>query len=305
MVVTTSTIVRTLLGSGFVVTNVARKPSYLVFHSRRSDELGVSTNYLLALSGDSRLSRTDIAGLRRTATFHSASLVIIGEPPEAGGDGLPVISPEDFLRKLGGAISSYLPLETSYPEQLTTLGLNKLPPGLKGNADDLFEEYVHVGLQYLLQKRVVRYGQDRRFETLPDGAVLGSESLVLLYDCKAAKDGYDVSRNSIRQFGDYVRSFHRRYEAYIGRVHSFLVISGYFQSPGTFDERSRDLQAECQVPLVFLTAEEMGKIIQLLVKRPAYRQSLEWKRIFAGGEVRASEVKKNLQARIKDGVIRQ
>lgn len=305
MEIATSTIVRTLLGSGFEVTNVARKPSCLVFHARRGDELGVRTNYLLALSGENRLSRTDIAGLRRTATYRSASLVVIGEPPETDSDDLPVISTGEFLRKLGGAISSYLPLEPSYAEQLTTLGLNKLPLGLKGEPDDLFEEYVHIGLQFLLQKRVVRYGQDRRFETLPDGVVLGGKSLVLLYDCKAAKEGYEISRNSIRQFGDYVQSFHRRYEAYIGRVHAFLVISGYFQSPSTFDERSRDLQAECQVPLVFLTAEELGKIIQILVKQPTYRQSLEWKRIFAGGEVCAADVKKNLQARIKDGVIRQ
>jgi hypothetical protein len=150
----------------------------------------------------------------------------------------------------------------------------------------------------------VRYGQDRRFETLPDGVVLGGESLILLYDCKAAKEGYDVSRATIRQFADYVRSFHRRYEAYMGRVHAFLVISGYFQSPGTFDDRSRDLIAECQVPLVFLTAEDMGKIIGMLVKRPAFRQSLEWKRIFSGGVMHASDVRKNLQARIRDRVIR-
>jgi hypothetical protein len=304
MEIATSTIVRTLVGSGFEVTNVARKPSCLVFHARRRDELGVNTNYLLAFSGENRLSQTDIDGLRAAAQYHSASLVVVGDAHDSGAGDLSVISPEDFIQRLGGAVSSYLPLEPSYSEHLATLGHNELPEGFEGSADDLFEEYVHVGLQFLLQKRVVRYGQDRRFEALPDGVVLSSEQLLLLYDCKAAAEGYDVSRNSIRQFADYVRGFHRRYERYIGRVHAFLVISGFFQSPDTLDERSRDLVAECQVPLAFLTAEEMGKIIQMLVKRPAYRQSLEWRRIFSGGVVRSADVRRNLQARIRDGVIR-
>lgn len=303
MEIETSTIVRTLVGSGFIVSNVSRKPSYIAFHTQRSDELGVRTKYLLAFSGETKLSSTDVAALKRAASYHSAALVIIGYANNQRESEFPVIAPEEFLQRLGGAISSYLPLESFYADHLKTLGSNKLPDGLNGEADELFEEYVHVGLQFLLHKRVVRYGQDRRFETLPDGAILDARNLLLLYDCKAAEKGYDITRNTIRQFADYVQSFHRRYEKYVGRVNAFLVISGFFQSPSTFDDRSRDLQAECQVPLAFLTAEEMGKIVKKFLKYPKYRQSIEWKRIFSGGIVRAADVQKDLRGRIKDGVI--
>lgn len=275
-----------------------------MLRASRRDELGVNTKYLLAFSGGNKLSAADVAGLRHTASFHSAALVVICDVCEDELNDLPVIAPEDFIQRLGGAISSYLPLESFYNEHLVALAHNKLPEGVEGRADDLFEEYVHVGLQFILHKQVVRYGQDRRFKTLPDGVVLGGGSLLLLYDCKAAKDGYDISRNSIRQFADYVRRFHQNYERYIGRVHCFLVVSSFFQSPETLDERSRDLLAECQVPLASLNADEMGQIVQMFVERPAYRQSIEWKRILSGGAVHAAGVQKDLQERIKDGVIR-
>jgi hypothetical protein len=304
MEINTSHVVRTLVGSGFQVKNVVRKPSCLVFHATRRDEFGVEATYLLALVGEAKLSTAEVNGLKKTASYQSASLIIIGETVDPDIEGVVIVTYSDFMQKLGGAISSYLPLETTYGQQLNILGQNSLPDGLVGIADDLFEEYVRVGLQFLLGNRVIRYGQDRRFEALPDGVAFASEQLILLYDCKAAAEGYDVNRNTIRQFSDYVETFHRRYERYIGRVHAFLVISGNFQSEDTLDDRSRDLLAECHVPLAFLTAEHMGEVVKMLVERPTYRQSLDWKRIFSGGKVLPANVRKNLRARTKDKIIR-
>lgn len=304
MEVNKATIVRTLLGSGFELMGTTRQPSFLAFHTRRQDEFGAEQRYLFAYSGEQKLSSAELSGLQHVATNENASLIVIGDAGQTESKAR-VFSPEDFVARLGGAVYSFLPLEPEYPQQLLTLGFNELPPGLSGKADGLFEIYVHAGLEFLLQEKVVRYGQDRLFETVPDGLVLGRRSILLLYDCKAAQDGYDIKRETIRQFADYVKAFHERYENYVGRLHSFLVVSGFFQSPDTLTSRSDELYAECQVRLVFLSADEMGKIVAMLAERPAYRRSLDWRNIFSATVIKADKVKENLQARSRDKVIQQ
>lgn len=297
------TIHRTLFSAGFVVTNFSRKPSYIAFHVFRADEFGVKANYLIAFSDGEKFSQTDYKALQRSATYQSEYLVLVGSIDESDTKEIPVILPETFFQRLGGTVSSYLPLEDFYPEHLEILGRNKLPVGLTGKADELFEEYVYVGLQFLLQNRVIRYGQERLFEKLPDGIAFGG-SVLLLYDCKAAHKGYEISSNSMRQFADYVNAFHRRYQNFVGRVNSFLVISGFFQHSNSLEDRSRELLAECGVPLSFLTAKDLGEIIKLFIKNPVYRQSVDWKRVFSGGLIQTARVIEDLRERRKDGVIR-
>jgi hypothetical protein len=296
-------IMNTLIGSGFQVQNVSSKPSHLLLRVYRRDEFGIAQRYVLAYSGDSVLKGAAIAGLRKVAVNDDAPLVIIGTA-EGAGPNIPVLTLEQFVGRMGGSIPSFLPLEAEYPVQLAQLGLNKKPQGLLGRTDDLFEAYVHAGLQFILQKKVIRYGQDRLFETVPDGLVLGRDSIQLLYDCKAYKNGYPISRDSIRQFGDYIRTFHQRYESYIGRLHSFLVVSGKFQTHAALEARSRELYAECQVPLAFMSAETLGEIVSLFVAAPRYRESIDWKVILSGAIIETKAVRTQLNARKKDKIIR-
>lgn len=298
-----STIIRTLVGSGFQLDNVSSKPSHLVLRAYRTDEFGIRWRYVIAYTGGNTLSGPAIAGLRKVASNDKASLVIIGTTRETHAE-IPVISLNDFVGRMGGSIPSFLPLESEYAAHLSSLGLNKRPSGITGRTDDLFEAYVHAGLQFILQRKVIRYGQERLFEVVPDGLVFGRDSLQLLYDCKAYAKGYPISRDSIRQFADYVRNFHSRYERYVGRLHAFLVISGKFKSEGTLEERARELYSECQVPLVFMSADTMGNIVSLLASAPVFRQSIDWKIIFSATIVNVAAVKKDLAARRKDGVIR-
>lgn len=293
----------TLLGAGFIVTNFSRKPSYIAFHVFRSDEFGVKTSYLIAFSDEEKFSTTDVKALQRTAKYQSEFLVLVGFVDSPEINEIPVISPEIFFQRLGGTISSYLPLEDFYADHLELLGRNELPTGITGKADDLFEEYVFVGLQFLLQHRVIRYGQERLFKEVPDGLAFGG-SVQLLYDCKAAKNGYEISSNSMRQFADYVNDFHRRYQNYVGRINSFLVISGSFQHPNSIDDRCRELIADCTVPLSFLTAKDLGEIVKLFLETPAFRQSINWKKVFSGGLIKLAKILEDLRERRKDGVIR-
>jgi hypothetical protein len=298
-----SNMVHTLVGSGFQLQSASNKPSHIVIRAYRTDEFGLSRRYVFAYAGSNVLTDSAITGLQTVARSDAASLVIIGAVKTTQQD-LQVLTLDQFVGRLGGSIPSLLALEADYPSQLTELGFNRNPPGLIGNPDDLFEAYVHAGLQFILQDKVIRYGQDRRFEVVPDGVVLGRGAFQLLYDCKAYSDGYPISRNTIRQFADYTRGFHARYENFIGRVHAFLVISSDFKNDSSVDERSKELYAECQVPLVFMTAASLGAIVSLFADSPRYRGAIDWRSIFSKPLVETNDVKKSLRARKKDKVIR-
>lgn len=293
-------IIRTLMACRFQLVSGTRKPSYMLLEMERYDEFGHKSPYMFAQC-ERKLSESEILGLKSIAETKGVPLVIIGEI-DGNNRGVVCISESRLFGKLGGAIQSFLPLEPDYGDHLTVLGRNALPDGLLGEADDLFEIYVQQGLEFLLQERVVRYGQERNFEVVPDGLIT-SNSFVFLYDCKAAKDGYAFGRDSIRQFSDYVKSFHQRYSAYAPRIHSFLVVSGFFKSPDTLNDRSQELYAECQVPLACLTSDEMKLIVELFTAQPTFRRSVDWKKIFSSVIITADAVRKNLEERKKDKVI--
>ncbi len=203
------------------------KPSYIALNAGRRDEFGVETLYLFACVADDReLSEEDIRSLKKVAQHEGSSLVVVGSLSQTPDD-VAILSSKELLGRLGGPILALLPLEPEFPDRLRTLGHNELPAGITGKPDTVFEEYVHAGLQFILQDRVVRYGQERLFEALPDGLVAGHRSPLILYDAKAAKSGYEINSTTIRQFADYVRTFHARYEGFTGRLFAFVLISGH------------------------------------------------------------------------------
>jgi len=295
-------IVRTLLGAGFRITRSLTGPNYLGLLTNRDDEFGALSQRLFAFA-EEPLSGTDLRALQQVSQRERVPLIVVGECGDTPGVDVIAVTAEEFMGRLGGSISSFLPLEGEFSAHLSELGLNKLPTGLSGKPDELFELYAKQGLEFILQDRVIRYGQERLFEALPDGIVIGRRSPVLLYDCKAAGDGYDITSNTIRQFASYVDDFHRRYETYLGRAYAFVAISGFFQSPDTLDGRSAELYAKCGVKLCFLDTKNFGEIVSMFADRPAFRQSVDWNQIFAKTLIEANTVKSNLDARVKDSVI--
>ncbi len=256
-----------LLSVGFRISSTQHKPSYLALSTTRRDEFGVENRYLFAcFAPDRTVSDEDVSALKKVADYENSALVVIGALATARAD-IASMTTDEFLGRLGGPVSALLPLDPEYPERLGVLGHNSLPAGMAGKPDTLFEEYVHAGLQFILQDRVVRYGQERLFEAVSDGLVAGNRSPLMLYDAKAARDGYEVSADAIRQFGDYVRAFHSRYENLVGRLYGFLLVSGHFETEGRLEDRSSELYAACNVPLRYLVADEMAKIVELLAER--------------------------------------
>jgi hypothetical protein len=291
--------VRTLTVGGFILEKASRYPGYAVIYMHRYDEFGVKQQYCFALF-EKKPESGQIEGAKIAANHHKAELVVIS--PTTIHE-KPNIEWTRFLSLFGGPVYSYSPLEPEFGDYLKQLGLNKLPAGLEGKPDDLFELYVHRALEFIFGCKVHRYGQERRFEARPDGIILQDRTFSALYDAKAYSKGYDVTLDSIRQFSSYVSEFRNRYNQYF-ELHSFIVISGTFShTKKTLESRSRQFLSEANIPLVFLTAESTARIINLLLDFPAARRSINWRKIFVNSVIDPELVQAELQIIDQDKII--
>ena len=291
--------VRTLMVGGFILEDVQRNPGYLILQTSRTDEFGASHNYCFAVSENDQFIPEQIQAAKIVSDYKRAHLILIGKSE----CDFPTIVWDRFINLFGGPVFSTSPLEPEFAQQLSELAFNRLPDGLSGRADDLFEDYTNVSLEFILGTKVVRYGQDRRFEARPDGIVLPYCGFSALYDAKAYSDGYEVTQDSIRQFKSYVEDFSQRYDAYLSRLNAFIVVSGSFpHRERTLEGRSRELFSECGVPLVFLNVRELIEIIDLLSEFPYARRSINWPKIFAEPITKASLVSQELETINKDGI---
>jgi hypothetical protein len=270
--------------------------------AERTDLLGVRLRYLIAVAA-CELNLADTMTLEKAAAKVKAALVIVGHAPLAAVT-TSVLTYSQFSDRLGGSIFSLLPLDPDYGSKLRTLGNNEIPVGLQGVANDLFEQYVHAGLQFIFRSRVVRYGQERRGEEVPDGVTSNQSTPLLMYDAKAAKGGYEMTTTSERQFADYVNSFHRDYERIVGRLAAFLVISGAFKdSASSLGRRSRKVYADCGIPLSFLDAATFSEIVAMLVHEPLFRLAIDWRLVFSEPIVQAATVRAELESAKRDGLL--
>lgn len=295
------TLTTTLFAQGFLLESTRRVADALLMTYTREDEFGVKIPYLVALA-ENRLEEPALEAIRLVADREAAHLVIIGETSSASE--VPVLSFDQFLARFGGGIRSLLPLEETFSEQLNQLGHNQVPPGLRGTADELFEVYVEAGLQFLLGRRIVRYGQERRGESVPDGVAVRQGGYIL-YDAKAAKDGYEVTAAAIRQFSKYVNDFHNRYLQLFGRAYVFLVVSGSFANDSnSLIARSQELYAQTGgVSLVFLDAGTLGDVVAYFSQHLQLREATDWNLVFANPIIKASTIKGIAEAAGRDGLL--
>ena len=293
--------IRTLAFAGYALERVDRKPGYAIVLVHRLDEFGAMHRNCFAISEAGQFGQGEVDAIRGFSEHVGAPSTLVGETSAAGE---PCVTWNRFVGLLGGPVLGTQPVDPEFSNQIMELAFNRLPAGLSGTADDLFEGYVRSAFQFILGVRVIRYGQDRRFEARPDGIVL-PQLLAALYDAKAYAEGYEVSLDTIRQFTTYVEEFHQRYRPFIAQLDTFVVVSGRFpHREDTLQSRSRDLQAACGVPLSFLTAEALCGIVDLIRTQPRVRRAIRWKRVFLDPIVSLQRVRDEIDAVNRHGVIR-
>jgi hypothetical protein len=294
--------IATLVAGGFVLDSVTRNSGCALLAMQRTDEFGAVQRYAFAIADSGNLAAAEIDAATTFARHHGAQLIAVAD---TAGD-LPKVSWDRFLNLFGGPLGSHSPLDADFADHLLVLSRNRLPTGLAGKPDDLFEIYVGAALAFILSGRVVRYGQERLFEIRPDGILLPSSEFRALYDAKAAGAGYTVTADGMRQFATYVNAFGERYKAYLPRLNAFIVISGDFdQGDEALGDRSRELLSQTGVPLSFVRAPALVEMISQAAAFPAARRSIDWRRIFAEPVVDPAMVAREFEAVERDRIIRR
>ncbi len=266
-------IIRTLVTSGFVLITVEHNPGYVLIHMYRYDEFGLKNNYTFLLCEGDNLDENLLSGAQISTKHHNSQLVIIG----SNGPETPSIDWNTFIGIFGGSVYSINALEIEFGKQITDLGYNKVPAGLQGKADELLESYVNNAFEFIFGVRVIGYGQKRKFEAIPDGIILNHQNFTMLYDAKAYKNGYKITKDTIRQFTSYIHDFTKRYQSYLPPIRYFIVISGKFpHKKDTLKRRSDEFFSESGAQLVYVTCETLANIIVTLAEKSKVRKAINW-----------------------------
>ena len=285
------TLTSTLFAGGYLLESAEQTNQGWFLLCKTIDRFGGSLRYVLGYAAQTP-SRAFLKQLDRLCKRNRAQSVIVTPGPSRFTEPeVAALTIEQFLGRLGGGISSLLPLEPNYRSYLASLGANRVPTGMKGTASDLFEIYAGAGLQFITGRRMIPYGRRRSGEAVPDGIIMLTESAYLLFDAKAANDGFDCTLEVIRQFGSYLEDFHERYGRSYGRAHAFLCVAGSFaNAPGQLIRRSDQLYADAGTRLTFLDVNNLADAVDYFRTVPENRQSTDWKLAFSRVLVLAKDV---------------
>jgi len=210
---------------------------------------------------------------------------------------------DEFWGKLDTTVDPGIYLRSDISEVLNDLGHNSLPKGFGGDPPDLFEIYSKESLQFIFGGKGRRYGKDRSFESLPDGAVISINRLSVLFDAKAYTEGYNVSADDVKRFESYVNEFNGKYSSFTNRIFSFLVLSGHFTvGDEALEERAKEMYSKCQTILTFISASELGETVKLLKNNAKLIESIDWKKILVNPVYKIKYLQENLKSISKDKI---
>ncbi len=296
--------VRTLLCNGYSLRKAKRTESYIILHTVKHDIFGMPVKYSFVFF-NVFLAVSIIKTIKQVTDNEHSNLIFVGIQKI---EGYISYTWQDFFARIGGAITNTIVFDPNIKSIVCQLGHNALPDGLLGNPDTLFEELIHQILKFIIIEPVTKYGQNRRFEPITDGVVFldKERQQVALYDCKAYKDGYDISLESIRCFADYIKEFDDKYNKYGIKVYSFLVISGTIKNDkSSLEKRRQELYKKAKVQLVAMSAEQITNTVSILLQNITIRKAINWMNIFANTNYNSNLVKKSIQEIKKDGILEE
>lgn len=288
--ITTAACVRVLFVSGFKITGAETGTSQIEIRCERSDQLGNTVKYIIALTSLDAPPLVEIEALQHEAMNENRIVVPIARLPGANCLGW-----EDFLEALGGAIPSLRPFEPSYADVLITSSKNEDVPGINAQAWSIFEQAVADGLEFIFGLRVRRLGGIRRGRRVSDILAETPDQRILVVDAKASKNAYEVSTSTERQLTDYVKQA-MTFQRGASPVGAAVVVAREFtQDEARLNDVAKEFLADTQVPLSFLPVELLLKMIAALRDNSEIRGAVRWKRIFCqGGLISKQQFEKEL-----------
>lgn len=276
-----ATAVRSLLVAGYDLDDAGeRHPSHIELRCAKPSLLGVDVRFLIAITDIDEFSESQLEDIRRVAKQEFRAPVFVGIQSTDVQLGW-----VEFLSSLGGAVPSWRAISPDYSGTLSAASKNQLSPGMTGEAWLLFEDLVCDGLEFILGRRAKRMGGRRRGQKVSDITVLLPTFELLVVDAKAAANGFDVTWPALRALVEYAKKQQQRQHGY-NTVHGALIVSSAFQQPADVQQQlSNSFLAETHVPLAFMTAPVLTRIISRIQESVDLRAAINWKRIFSGGSV--------------------
>lgn len=292
--------IATLVTNGFHIHRIDRlSPGNVIINTRKYDRLGAEVKYSIMFSNDNQETAL-IESLNKISKAYNSHPIYVNDNYSVKE--LSSHTQKSFFDFFGGLINTGLMLIPELPTILNELGHNRLPISLIGDPEDLHELYVAECLQFILESPTRRYGQERVFESLPDGIVLG-KTFMILVDSKAYTHGFSFQADDIKRFTSYVVDFNNRYSQYFGRVFTFLVVSGNFtDSDKSILGRSDELYKNCGCKLSCLTSKLLGDIVQLMQQNHQERSSIIWENILINQRIEMKHVNQELRRIQKDKI---
>jgi hypothetical protein len=292
----TTVTTRTLVAAGFTITDFRRQPQHGEYFCEQVDAFGASIRYLFAICETGEPVEGDLSYIRRTAEKENRILVVVARQP-----GETWIGWDDFIAILGGAVPIWRALAGGYADILRIAAQNRLPPGLTGEAWQIFEDTVADGLEFIFGRRVRRMGGRRRGQRVSDMITLTPDDQILIVDTKASASAYDVGAPELRPLVEYVKSQKIRQRGRLDVSAAILVADKFKQDQQRLKELSGEFLSEVHVPLTFLEVEPLLKMISQLGQNPLARNTIRWSHIFcSGGPVLDSKFEQEYKAAIQE-----
>lgn len=180
---------------------------------------------------------------------------------------------------------------------LRPLSRNRRPPALCWTgkpAHELFEASFFQVMSTIFRAHGTSWGTRKRGRPVPDGVLmLPDVSAPVLYDCKAAQDGYSMQYRDLTGFADYLKNpIEQAWACPDGVAPRFLVISSEIRAgsrEASFAGRQRALRR--MVPgatLTWMRARDLvrfGLALEQAEVRPEHRETIAWTALLDTGDV--------------------
>lgn len=288
----TQTVTLTLIVAGYSIEGSHRQPRHIEILCKRTDILGASIPYLIAVTDHNELSEAEIDDIYYSAENKNRTPVIVTPIPSKR-----TISWEDFTEALGGAVPSWQALSSEYDHALVTAAKNQLPAGVaEGEAWLIFEDLVGSGLEFIFGRRVRRLGGRVRGRPVSDMQAQMPVGDVIVVDTKASADGFNVTWSELRPLVEYVQRQRVRQRGQVELFGALILSSNFKQKDARLSELSSQFFGEVRVPVSFMDAAVLAATVSLFRERPQVRNGIRWNQIFRGGRICLSIIRDEMHA---------